>query len=150
MKKFVFKLEPVLNIRKQKEEEIQLLLAKAQEKLNAALSELKAIHGKRLEIATCLENFKRNPTGIDDLIIYQNYLDVLDQQVLKQEIKISDIYNEIEEIRCRLVEACRDKKIMEKMKEKQKNKHASDALRMEIGFLDEVGALRNARKNIGK
>ena len=148
MKKFSFKLEPVLNVRKSKEEELQRKLSQILDRLQEAVEEMAKTLSHRHTIASQLEEFKKKPVGIEDLLTYQNYLEQLDKRVNEQEIRISEIEKEVEEMRALLMQACKDKKIIEKIKEKQKACYNLEALRQEINFLDEIGVIRNARKKL--
>jgi flagellar protein FliJ len=149
LKKFSFKLEPVLNVRKSKEEELQRKLSKILDRLQEAVEEMARTLGHRHTIANQLEEFKKKPIGIEDLLTYQNYLENLDKRLTEQECRIHEIEQEVEEMRELLMQACKDKKIIEKIKERQKACYNLEALKQEINFLDEIGVIRNARKKLG-
>jgi flagellar protein FliJ len=148
LKQFKFKLEPVLNVRKTKEEEIQVQLASALDKLQEAVEEMGKTLEHRHSTASKLEEFKVHPVGVEDLIIYQNYLETLDGRLVNLEMRVREIETEVEEVRNLLLQACKDKKIIEKIKERQKNIYMSKSFRQECDFLDEIGVIRNARKKL--
>ncbi len=146
MKKFKFKLQPVLNFRKDIEEQIQIRLAEALDRENRAKMALQEIIDRRNQVAMKLEEFKHKPIGIDDLIIYQAHVENLDSRITEQQLKIEDLKSEVEEIRQTLLQASRDKKVIEKIKDRQHDRHKKDMLKKEIDFLDEVGTIKAARK----
>jgi flagellar protein FliJ len=148
LKKFSFKLEPVLNVRKCKEEELQRKLAEILDRLQDAVEEMAKTLSQRHLIANQLEEFKKKPIGIEDLLTYQNYIESLDKRLDEQETRIQKIEKEVEEMRELLLKACKDKKIIEKIKERQKACYNNELLRQEIIFLDEVGVIRSARKKL--
>jgi flagellar export protein FliJ len=67
-----------------------------------------------------LKSSRKKPIGIEDLLTYQNYLENLDKRLTEQECRIHEIEQEVEEMRELLMQACKDKKIIEKIKERQR------------------------------
>jgi len=149
LNKFKFKLDVLLKLRKERQERIQFKMASARRRLSKSLEDLKTFLNHRNSIAQSLEDFKTNPCGIDDLIIYQGYLEALDLRLIELELRIQKNEREVEEIRKLLVIASQEKRIVEKIKEKQKNRHLLTMLKLENKFLDEIGNIKNARKIIG-
>jgi len=146
MKKFKFKLEPVLELRKNREEQIQLKLAEVIKKLDCALRNYNKILEHRDEILIKLENLKICPGGIEDLILYQNYIENLNHQLSTQHSLVQEIKSELEEVRRKLLNAARERKAIEKLKEKRKNQYARVVRRLEDKFLDDLGSVRCARR----
>lgn len=146
MKKFKFKLEKVLKIRENRQEEMQILLAKAQDKRDAAVLELQQVRNHRDNISAKLEYFKEHPMGIEDLLIYQGYLDTLDVKVSHHLIKIQKLEEEVIKAREMLLQASKEKKMLESVRTKQKSRFNYELMRAENDFFDEIGTIRSARK----
>lgn len=150
MKKFQFRLEKVLRIRQSREEEVQILLAQAKERLDGELQQLNRLFTHRDSMAQKLEFFKENPRGVEDLIIYQGYIENIDRQISSQKLKVDQLEEDLRKVRNLLMEACRDKKMMETLKGRHKDEHNLEMRRQEGVFFDEVGTIRSARKLLFK
>lgn len=146
MKKFKFRLEKVLKLRENREEEIQVILARAVEKRDQARADLKGLQTHRNNMAQKLEYFKSNPYGVEDLLIYQGYIDNVDSRIRRHHNYISELDKEVDEIRALLLQATKEKKMLETVKDKQECRHKYDLKRKENGFFDEIGVIRSARK----
>ncbi len=148
MKKFDFRLEKVLKLRQGREEEIQVLLAQARDRYNNAIDQLERLQAHREKIAHQLENFKENPYGIEDLLIYQGYIETLDRQIGRQYLQTVKLGEEVQNVRNQLMEASRDKKMIETVKTRHHQRYKDEQRRAENCFFDEVGSIQCARKLI--
>ncbi|MCD4786543.1 MAG: flagellar export protein FliJ [Candidatus Eremiobacteraeota bacterium] len=148
MKKFKFKLKPVLELRKNREEQVQMELALVSRRLDSALQDYNNNLEHRDKTSIKLENLKVCPGGIEDLILYQNYIEGVDHRLSMELGSIQEIRGEVDEVKRRLFNAARDRKAIEKLEEKQKNIYANMVRRLEDKFLDDMGTVRSARKGI--
>ncbi len=146
MKKFAFKLETVLDMRKRKEEDIQIKLGIAISDLHKMQMNLEETYRKRSVYQSEIELFKSNIQQLDDLLMYQNYVDSMEKLIERMKLEILEMEKKVEEIRLLLGQAARERKMIEKMKEREYEKYQKEQRTQEINFLDEIGVLREARK----
>jgi len=136
MKKFKFNLEKILQLRKFKEEECKLVLGQAISALNKIENDIKMTALKRHN-ASC-ERFKYPlETSSWDLYILR-----LEQETEKLAQKAAQAEIIVEEKRSLYLEAQKELKAMEKLKEKQKDAYRNEYLNNEMNLVDEITASR--------
>jgi len=101
-------------------------------------------------MANQLERFKINPYGIEDLVIYQGYIDSLYSRIDRKREQKKMIERDVLEVRNRLLRATREKKMLENVRSKHKNRHEYEIMRKENTFFDDIGAIRTARKLLSR
>jgi flagellar FliJ protein len=121
MKKFKFRLQTLLNIREAREREIQYELAKIvslqnlerarQEELRRRIEEQKVLFGDKL---------RKGAYSSNEAILFERFVDVSLRAIDTAESKIKSMEPQIREIRERLIEASRERKVVEKLKDRKK------------------------------
>ena len=150
MNKFKFKLETVLKVKARIEDLRKLELREAESRRDKARLEL---FRWQKEIADHIrlyrEKFQQriNPEEANN---YHHYLTWLNRQADLAALQLREREKEVAERRQKLVEASKERKILEKLKEKAYQNYQAEQLRAEIQFLDELGTGRFIRdQNIG-
>jgi len=150
MNKFKFKLETVLKVKARIEDLRKLELREAESRRDKARLEL---FRWQKEIADHIrlyrEKFQQriNPEEANN---YHRYLTWLNRQADLAALQLQEREKEVAERRQKLVEASKERKILEKLKEKAYQNYQAEQLRAEIQFLDELGTGRFIRdQNIG-
>lgn len=146
MKKFTFKLETLLDIKKSNEEKIQIEMASALSQLQYIKDYLLRVINKQNYYKNEMELLKTNSQYIDDLIAHQTYTDSLQNQIDQIQLQILQQEEIIAEIRARLLQASKERQMIEKMKEKEKAAYMQKTRKEELKFLDEVGVIKEARR----
>jgi len=136
MKKFNFNLEKILQIREFKEEECKLALGQAVSLLNMIENEIKKTALKRHNASSQRFN---NP---QDIFLWDNYILRLDQEGEKLAEKAAQAEIVVEEKRALYLEAQRDLKAIEKLKEKQQKEYRKEYLNNEMNQVDELTSSR--------
>ena len=124
MKKFKFKLQRLLDLREAREKEVKNELAKIlglqnlerekQMKLKAGIEENKELfHDK----------FAKKKYDVNELLMFEKYVDVSLRAIDAAQNRIDELEPEAQKIREKLVEVSRDRKVVEKLKERQKNEY---------------------------
>lgn len=140
MSPFKFKLEQVLRYRKQLEEEAMQALAEAVERRDRTRKRIKEIGQELIEIRLKLQNFAYMDAG--ERYINANYETAL-QEERKMALKIllkQDM--EVDEKRQELIAKSKDRSLLDKLKEKQAQRHAREELLNEQKQYDETATLR--------
>ena len=78
------------------------------------------------------------------------HIDIVKEEIEKQEKKVMEASRKLEDQRGKLVKAVKDKKIMEKDKEKTIEKYKKLMLDLELKFLDEIATQRFQRQQRGE
>jgi len=136
MRRFKFNLEKIMQLRKFKEEECKLALGQAISALNKIETEIKETALKRHNATT--QRFA-NPM---EMFSWENYITRLDLQAeqLAQQAAQAEIV--VEEKRALYLEAQKDLKAIEKLKEKQQKVYRKEMLNHEMNQVDELTASR--------
>jgi len=138
MPQFKFRLDNVLEFRKQVEDQykrelasLKLLLLK-EEKFLRDLEQKKAAMQETLKAQQC------DTLNMDEILNYYNYLSVCRQKIVDQIAVINQCIELIETKRNELVNASKEKKIIEKLKDNQYQEFKQLLDRIETKMIDEI------------
>jgi flagellar protein FliJ len=141
MRKFKFSLDPVLDHRERIEDEKQQILAARQRELQEAEHELARLDGDFKRFSTALrEDHARLST--EELRWHYAHLEFLDRCITMQHAVISQRRAAAEHARLDLVEASKDRKVMEKLKDKRFEEHRAREASFEQKELDDANNRR--------
>lgn len=149
--KFRFKLEKVLELRKRKEHEREKELADLKELLmreETFLEELKEEAAKISTVMHGLQETAQERLDIKELVRYYDYLEKVREKISAQIAQIKRVIAGIEEKRQELIEAAKERKIMEKLKDNQYRKFKQTLETVERKFLDELGTINYNQKRM--
>lgn len=148
MKKFIFRLQRFLEILQKRLEQKKIELTFVQTQLNKKENE---IDNHRHYIHGCESDFQKSMmSGIikgEEMLIWRNFIDF---QYHKDEILVQEkfnIENTLERVKTEYLEIDRNIKMLEKLKEKQKNEYDDATAKIENGYMDEVAARRFFKKD---
>ena len=148
MANFRFRLETLLKVREAERQQRRFELGQAfdadrllQQQFDALAAELAVARQESMK------NSAPGEVNVDKLLEIQRYALHVLAQTKAIRLQQSTVREEIERRRKLLVEADRQVKILEKLREKQLAVFRTEQLRIEQNVLDEVGA-RSARGNV--
>lgn len=139
MKKFRFRLQALLRVREHIEKQKQKKLAEATQAVLRQTGELDRICGQN--IAT-MDNKRQKHTGavsVAEMLIYSRYLLKLRKDNLTGREVLSALRSEEGKRRQKLLEASRDRKIYEKLREHDKERFNKNAATLARKEADEIG-----------
>lgn len=144
MPKFVFQLEGVLRQRTQVERAKQRELAVVSAELAKLQEQLKGLEGN---VQGATQDLRTNRlTGVLDMSFiaaHRRFMIVTQRQGMQLVQKMAIVQQQIDTARAALVEAAKQRKIIEKLREKQSARWKSDIARKELADLDEVSMQLN-------
>ena len=136
MKKFKFNLEKILQLRKFREEECKIALGQAISILNKIENEIKQTAVRRHAAAS--QRFI-DPAEITTWELYIKRLDFQAQKLAEQAAQAEIV---VEEKRALYLEASRELKTMEKLKEKQQKSHRKEMFNHQMAEIDDITSAR--------
>jgi flagellar FliJ protein len=136
MKRFKFNLEKLLQLRKFKEEECKIALGQAISVLNRIESEIKETAVKRHHAAQ--ERF----ADTENISAWENYIIRLEQEAQRLTEQAAQAQLVVEEKRALYLEASRDLKAIEKLKEKKQKEHRKEMFNLQMAEVDDITAAR--------
>jgi flagellar protein FliJ len=148
MKRFKFALQPVLDQRKRVEDEKQLVVAARQRSLDEAERELARLNAEFTSHSAILrQGHKRFETR--ELQSVYAHLQFLDRCIIAQIQIVAERRVALDRARNDLLAASREKKVVEKLKERRREAHTLEEQRVEQYELDESNARRHGRSQVG-
>ena len=134
MKKFVFSLQKVLELREYEEDKAKLELGKA-------VAELERIKRLLQEVAQNLVKANLSRKDTTDVIVFiniENYIIGLDakKEKLLEELTMAQMF--FEEKRDLYTKAMQDREVLSKLKEKQLSEYKKEVLKEEENALDDI------------
>ena len=143
-RKFAFALQPVLDHRKRIEDERKQTMALRQRALDEARRELQALNDEfrrhSLELRT-----RHRELEIEELRMHYAHLQFLDRSILAQSKVVAERQGAVERARRDLVEASKNRKVVDKLKERKRAVFVAEEMRVEQLELDDGNARRHGR-----
>lgn len=148
MKKFVFTLAPVLEQRKRLEEEKQLVVAARKRELDQAEGELVRLNE---EFRTHSNRLRDEHAALDfgELQMIYAHLQFVDRCTVAQIQIVAERRVALDRARAELLAASKEKKVVEKLRERRKEAFDLEVQRVEQKELDDGNARRFGRALIG-
>lgn len=148
MKRFAFALQPVLDHRKRIEDEKQLVVAVRKRAVDEAECELARLNEEFRKHSTMLrEGHKKLETR--DLQCIYAHLQFLDRCIVAQIRIVAERRVALDRARSELLEASKEKKVVEKLKERRRATYVLEEQRVEQKELDDSNARRHGRVQLG-
>jgi len=141
MKKFKFRLENLLRLRRQEEDQkkqvVGILMSKIQEQQQQALEMAAAIQqeGQKLK-----QHYTEGTVDLDWVGHYRVYVMHLQQAINERIKKVAEIQEKLKVAREELVKAAQQTKILEKLRERQKERYDRASQRIETVQQDEISS----------
>lgn len=146
-KKFQFRLEQVLGLRKQVEEVRVRELAQAKGALLQIEKNLQEHSKAESRFLGSYGEFEKNGVfNSDDAMAYCEYKDWLIRKEKEFRRQEKEWAEEVERRREKAVKASREKKLLENLREKKKTAYAQEVLAEEQLFLDEISSIAFVRR----
>ena len=143
MKPFTFSLEKILGLRKFREDEAKIELGRATGILAELEGRILNVGQERARAAAAQFSPGNNAAMIQQYMFYLLRLDHTKEQLLK-EAALAEL--KVEEARDLFLEASRERKVLDKLKEKRQKEYRKEMLSAETKILDDLSvAARQAR-----
>ena len=137
MAKYQFSMEKVLDWRSDTEEEKKKNLVQVQQSKQQQETILRRLIDENIKI----KNDSLSTNRIDVLRRQNLYKDMIDEKIIHQKNVVSKAEKEVEVARIELMEAHKDRKVMEKLKEKEYTLTMEQEKQEEQKQLDEMATL---------
>jgi len=144
-KKYYFSLQNVLNHRINIEEEREREFALAMQVLLSERKKLEDIENKITKEFHELSMVETGSFSSKDFMDYKKYIESLENKKIQQHKIICKVESGVEREREKLIEATKNRKVLDRLKEKGMKKYLLDINRLEQNELDEIAVLKYAR-----
>ncbi|NMB32963.1 MAG: flagellar export protein FliJ [Clostridium sp.] len=136
--KFVFKMQSILNLRVQIEQNLKNNLGRATQELGRQRGILEHIREEKEAHMENITHMYQRGIAVGKLQKYYGYVKHLGTKERTQQENIKKAQDHVEKCRRELVKAMKDKKILEKLKEKEFDDYVKQQNRREQRLNDEI------------
>ena len=149
MKRFEFRLEPVRRFRAGVEKERKREFAEAQAAYERELALLNGLRNEESKVVRELRGELNGRCDAHRVTAAWSRLELLRKRIQIQEARTQEAQRHLEEKRSALVEATKERKVMDRLRELRWEDHLYELGREEQGFLDEVAGGRFVLRRLG-
>ncbi len=142
MKKFKFRLQRVIDVRKTKENECQRELSLSKEELKRHEEELEQEMAESSESEKKLRKALKQKINAGGLAALHDYTTWTNKKVQLQSDRTEVQRLEVNLKRKTLIQASKEKKVLERLKEKRFAEHQDQQKKEDQAFMDELGSRR--------
>ena len=146
MKRFKFRLQTVLDQRRTREERLQIELGALQREGSLEASKLAALVQSLGDAVQAVESALRESAAPDEIARSDDYAKCLRDDVKLQQLTLRAVRSRVEAKRGEVVEAMKERKVLEALRDKQKRDYIAAQTRAEQNQLDDVATVRYARE----
>jgi flagellar FliJ protein len=140
MARFVFKLHAVARQRELVEQQKQRVMATLRMQMGALETRLRQMDGQMRVVDDDLRrNRLTGPVDVSFLIAHRRYVLATQRQAMELAQQMAALQRQIDQARIELAEAAKNRKAIEKLREKQFGRWKAEQDRKEMADLDEVG-----------
>jgi flagellar FliJ protein len=138
---FKFRLESVVGLKKQKEDERRIALASARKDLQQKEECLLDLHNEKHDCVQAVGS-KTGCGGmnIPEMLVYYAYLEKLTDEIAESTGAVERSREDVESKRELLIQSSREKKVLENLREKLRARHLLAARRAEQVNMDETAS----------
>lgn len=145
MKKFRFKLQTLLNQRLAKEELLLAELAVVRREEQEEIEHLNRLAKQLILACDAIEASLENGANLDELNRGDEYAKTMRDDIRVQELTIEAVQDRVENKRLEVVEAMKERQILEALRDKQEQAYILENNRAEQNAMDEMSSLRYSR-----
>ncbi len=150
MAAFKFRLEPVVSLKKQQEDIRKTALARAKEDLKRKEARLVNLCEHKDDCQRMLTTeMEAGALDISRKLIFYAYLERLADEIANHREEVSRSVEDVVVKRELLLESSREKKTLEKLKQRMRERYIKQLKKMEQAALDETAAQVHRRNNHG-
>ena len=143
-----FRLHTVLRYRRTQENWAQERLIRSREEEERLSRELDREQGCLRELCTEFEDRKRQGMNVGEILVYQNHLRRVRNMIAQRESELQSARDDVARKKQELSQRSRERKLMEKLKEKQDSRYEQYLEDKEKQELDEFAVLFHERGGI--
>ncbi|MFH2093652.1 MAG: flagellar export protein FliJ [Pseudomonadota bacterium] len=145
MKKFLFKLQPLLGYRQYLERLAQQQTAKAHMDVKNCEQQIQSLEQAWDQQADTIETIVKKGVPASEFQQYYHYLVAVETSLVEEKLRKGELEKTLKEKLLELKKKSVDKKAMELYREKMKSRYSQEMIRFEQKELDEISILKTAR-----
>jgi flagellar FliJ protein len=116
--KFKYSFQQIVKLKNNEKTQAEWILSEALDRLRTEETSLYDLSEKKLELSEQLADVSESATTISQMLVYQNYLNHLNQQILKKNVDVQLAQNVVVNKQEHLSEKVIDEKVWTKARER--------------------------------
>lgn len=145
---FNFRFAPLLRVRENQEEELQLKMAREQMVLKGHEDHLTALQEQRLRMLADMEERKKKKITGSLFMHFMNAIRSKELEIVMQENVVASQERVVDDVRSQLVEVMKKRKTMEVIMERDWQDYIREFKKQEQNINDEQAVLRYGRESL--
>lgn len=145
-KKFAFRFEPILNLKEKNEESKKAEFGIAAKKLRKEEEVLIDLYNQKHKVASQMQEKTKGILQVKDLQYFATKLQFVDSLISQQKVTVDKCENYVDHSRKLLIEAKKQKKIFDLLKEKEYENYNYLQSKDEETFIDQIVSYKTACK----
>lgn len=141
MARFSFRLQPLLNVKSQQEDNKKIELGKAMQRLEAERARLKSLETEKSDYIDEF-NKKAVKTTVLKLVEYNRYISLLTSKIKRQKENVNCASRNVDKIRGELIKVSSERKIFDKLKDSKYELFLKEQASEEQKLNDEIVSFR--------
>ncbi len=146
MKRFSFKLQPVLKYRQYLEHLAQLEVAESAMELKRSQDKIEDLRRFYTQTMNTLDAEASKGISASEFKSYKDYLDSVENAIELETLESQKLKKLLVEKQKKLTQKSIQRKVIERLKEKRKNEYMADFRKDEQTSMDEMASLKKARE----
>lgn len=147
MKPFVFKLQTALDLRLKEEEMQREELFRATRLYRENLDSLHRLRMKQTEVYEIMRGKLIQTVDVMEIKNCNDYIPVINERIKQQEYATETARREMDQVRCRLVETMKNRKMLEKLRARHHQEYLKECMREEQKQIDEMATVGFIRRD---
>lgn len=136
---FRFRFASVLNVRKLKEETLQQIFSQSHRVWQEERKKLENLYTEWMAYLEKWRNLQNQTVQVETLNLYQQYMKTFKMRITMQTMRVNECREDMERKRQKMIEATKEKKIMDRLKENHLHRYLKEEAKKEQKFMDEAG-----------
>ena len=135
---FKYQFETILNLKIRMEDMKKSELKVAINKLDAEKDKLDKLNKEKEEQYNMLKDKQKGKFTVEDLKMFNNYINSLDKKINKQKIVVQKEEDNVKKIRDELIKVSKEKRMFEKLREKKLEEYMQEYYIKEQQVVDNI------------
>ena len=149
MAKFSFRLQPLLSVKSQQEDNQKNELGKAMMKLEIEKAALHALEGEEERLVREF-NEKSRKTTVEKLIEFNGYLSLLNSKIKRQKENVNCAARNVDKVREELIRIVKERKILDNLKDRKHEQFLFEEQKAEQKQNDEIVSYKHKGEGTGE
>lgn len=149
MKKFIFKFQSILDFRQREEQILQKELAQLRSKLDEAFQIMQSLQEEKDQVVKAMQHTQETVYVASRLTEFLQYIHMIKNKTLLQQDAIIRLQNQVAKKRNKLIQAKKNKEVLENLKEKYYTDWKKSYERIQASTLDEIATIRYQHQQLG-